>query len=310
MNLRDDNGRVINADFSLSFMDGRPSIIVESSGGASRKSGRGRRNPDYNDLMSLLLRRLASRRIAIESIVLASAKVADFPISERIAKTEFAYPIQPWQTDIEELRKAIGRALSRMHQAPEVESSGNAQKRIALCLSAPIRSEDLALFDEEDLAASDYVTSLTSTEKEYISKARIGQGKFREALLKRYDGRCPVTGITNSSLLVASHIKPWRSCSHAERLDPDNGILLALIPDKLFDTGQMTFDAAGSPTFSESIQPSEAELYNIDSASRLALTPGQEVYLAYHRRAVFRAEEIAASRPARLAGVRCEASRV
>ena len=287
MNLRDENGTVINADFSLAFTDGRPSIIVESSGGASPKSGRGRRNPDYNDLISLLIRRLASRRIAIESVVLESAKVANLPISERIAQTEFAYPIQPWQIDVEELRKAIGRAIAKMHQAPGVESSGNAQKRIALCLSAPIAAEDLVLFDEEDLAASDYVTSLTSTEKEYISKARIGQGKFREALLKRYNGRCPVTGITNSTLLVASHIKPWRSCSHAERLDPDNGVLLALIPDKLFDTGQMTFSADGEPQFSKSIQPSEAELYSIDRASRLAFTQGQEVYLAYHRRAIF-----------------------
>src|SRR5690606_17566420 len=107
MNLRDENGTVINADCSLAFTDGRPSSIVESSGGASAKSGRGRRNPDYNDLMSLLLRRLASRRIAIESVVLESAKVADLPIGERIAKTEFAYPIRPWQTDVEEVRKAI-----------------------------------------------------------------------------------------------------------------------------------------------------------------------------------------------------------
>jgi hypothetical protein len=287
MNLRDENGTVINADFSLAFTDGRPSIIVESSGGASQKSGRGRRNPDYNDLMSLLLRILARRRIAIESVALESAKVSDLPISERIVKTEFAYPMQPWQTDVEELRKAIGRAIAKMHQAPGVESSGNAQKRIALCLSAPIAGEDLVRFDEEDLAASHYVTGLTNTEKEYISKARIGQGRFREALLKRFNGRCPVTGIINSSLLVASHIKPWRSCSHAERLDPDNGILLALIPDKLFDIGQMTFSAAGEAKFSKSIPLSEAELYSIDSASRIAFTPGQEVYLAYHRRAIF-----------------------
>ena len=68
MNLRDENGTVINADFSLAFTDGRPSIIVESSGGASQKSGRGRRNPDYNDLMSLLLRILARRRYRIGRI--------------------------------------------------------------------------------------------------------------------------------------------------------------------------------------------------------------------------------------------------
>jgi hypothetical protein len=288
MNLRDENGAVVNADFSLAFTDGRPSIIVESSGGASPKSGRGRRNPHYNNLMSLLLRRLANQQIAIESIVLDSAKVADLPISERIAKIEFVYPIKPWQSDVEEVRKSIGRAIAKMHKASGTESSGNAQKRIALCLSAPITAVNLALSEDEDLAASEFVTSLTSTEKEYISKARIGQGKFRDALLERYNGKCPVTGITNNSLLVASHIKPWRSCSHSERLDPDNGILLALIPDKLFDTGQMTFKTAGEPRFTKTIQPSEVRLYNIDTSSRLVITPNQEVYLAYHRRAIFK----------------------
>lgn len=287
MNLRDENGTVINADFSLGFTDGRPSIIVESSGGATPKSGRGRRNPNYNNLMSLLLRRLANHQIAIESIVLDSAKVTDLPINGRIAATEFSYPINPWQVDVEEVRKSIGRAIAKMHQAPGTESSGNAQKRIAICLSAPIDAETLALSEDEDLATSEFVTSLTSTEKEYISKARIGQGKFRDALLERYNGKCPVTGIINISLLVASHIKPWRSCSHSERLDPDNGILLALIPDKLFDTGQMTFSTVGEPRFTESVRPSEIRVYNIDTTSRLAFTPNQKAYLAYHRMAIF-----------------------
>lgn len=44
------------------------------------------------------------------------------------------------------------------------------------------------------------------------------------------------------SLLLASHIKPWRSASNYERLSSENGLLLSPLYDKLFDIGLITFD--------------------------------------------------------------------
>lgn len=65
----------------------------------------------------------------------------------------------------------------------------------------------------------------TPTERERLVQARLGQGQFRDALLKYWEG-CAVTGIERPDLLRASHIKPWRSSTNEERLARHNGLLL------------------------------------------------------------------------------------
>ena len=83
---------------------------------------------------------------------------------------------------------------------------------------------------------------LSDTEKDALVKVRVGQGYFRKALLKRWNG-CAVNKCHNESLLIASHIKPWSKCvTRAERLSPDNGILLSPTLDKAFDVGLISFD--------------------------------------------------------------------
>jgi hypothetical protein len=57
--------------------------------------------------------------------------------------------------------------------------------------------------------------------------ARRGQGQFRADLERRWNGLCAVTGCGISAMLRASHIKPWSKSSNRDRLNPDNGILLA-----------------------------------------------------------------------------------
>ncbi len=44
---------------------------------------------------------------------------------------------------------------------------------------------------------------------EIETKVRIGQSFFRKAVLMAYSNSCCITGLRNSELLVASHIKPW-----------------------------------------------------------------------------------------------------
>jgi HNH endonuclease len=52
---------------------------------------------------------------------------------------------------------------------------------------------------------------------------------------------CPITGITDSALLRASHIIPWARCeSDAERMDVHNGLLLSSLWDAAFDQGRGT----------------------------------------------------------------------
>lgn len=82
------------------------------------------------------------------------------------------------------------------------------------------------------------------TEKVGLSKHRTKQGKFRSLLLKCYGEKCPFTDIDILSFLVASHIKPW-STDEASRLNPNNGILLSLHLDKLFDSGLISISKDG-----------------------------------------------------------------
>ena len=74
-------------------------------------------------------------------------------------------------------------------------------------------------------------------------KTRIGQDAFRNAILNSYHNRCCITGINNSELLVASHIKPWRDSNPTtERTNPRNGLCLNSLHDKAFDCGLITID--------------------------------------------------------------------
>jgi putative restriction endonuclease len=48
-----------------------------------------------------------------------------------------------------------------------------------------------------------------------------------------------------ASILIGSHIKPWRECSNEERLQGTNGLLLTPSADPLFDRAFISFDDNG-----------------------------------------------------------------
>ncbi len=101
----------------------------------------------------------------------------------------------------------------------------------------------LAIYDE-DSVCNKSETDISETEREALTLARLGQGSFRIALVK-YWGSCAVTGVSEPTVLRASHIKPWRDCDNKERLDTFNGLLLAAHIDALFDKGLITFEFNG-----------------------------------------------------------------
>jgi Predicted restriction endonuclease len=96
-----------------------------------------------------------------------------------------------------------------------------------------------------DLDAIVADTSISATQREQLVLARLGQGKFRAAVLNRWDGRCAVTGCSLREVIRASHVVPWRAATNHERLDPENGLPLIATLDALFDAGLISFDADG-----------------------------------------------------------------
>jgi putative restriction endonuclease len=126
------------------------------------------------------------------------------------------------------------------------------------------------------------------TEAEYLIVQRVGQGLFREALLRRWKGRCAITGVDVPELLRASHIKPWAHCtSDAERLDPDNGLLLVANWDAAFDQGLVTFADTGTAVWSTRLPVPVRETLGMTSCSIQIAGVAMRRYLDWHRQHVF-----------------------
>jgi predicted restriction endonuclease len=68
---------------------------------------------------------------------------------------------------------------------------------------------------------------------------RTKQSLFRRMVLSSYAGRCCMSGLSETRLLVASHIVPWGE-SRDHRLNPRNGLCLSVLHDKAFDRGLIT----------------------------------------------------------------------
>lgn len=121
-----------------------------------------------------------------------------------------------------------------------------------------------------------------TTEAERLVVQRIGQDIFRAGLMDYWQGRCPLTGISDAPLLRASHIIPWKDCpTDADRLDVHNGLLLSALWDAAFDRGLVTFDDEGHPQFSPAL--SEAARAELRWQNPIPLTYKHQKRLAWHR---------------------------
>lgn len=120
-----------------------------------------------------------------------------------------------------------------------------------------------------------------------LIKSRVNQSAFRNYLLGRYD-HCCLCNVSEPSLLVASHIKPWSQSNARERLDVDNGFLFCPNHDQLFDQGWITFDDSGKICLSKELCRQDYESMHVDENMQIALREGNKAYLAYHREKIFK----------------------
>jgi hypothetical protein len=130
--------------------------------------------------------------------------------------------------------------------------------------------------------------SLSETERNQICSARRGQGEFRKNVIS-IESSCRVTSVRRLEFLVASHIKPWRSCSSGhERLDGCNGLLLTPTIDRLFDRGFISFSDSGELIISSRLDKTDVNLFSLDRRSEpRSFRREQKSYLEYHRAMVF-----------------------
>lgn len=125
------------------------------------------------------------------------------------------------------------------------------------------------------------------TEKEVLAKVRTLQYKFRNDLLKKLT-HCPITGVQDKRLLVASHIKPWCLSTDAEKLDINNGFIFTPLYDALFDKGLITFTKGRKMLLSPSLSGNTIKLLNLEAQTYDDLPiGGREEYLEFHNDVIF-----------------------
>lgn len=129
------------------------------------------------------------------------------------------------------------------------------------------------------------VADIQSTEVQRMVRQRLGQDRYRQAMLAYWGGACAVTGLTLQPVLRASHAKPWADCqSDAERLDVFNGFLLSANLDALFDRFLISFTDAGNLLISTQVSANDRLTLGLCDDLKLRwIMPDHVPYLEFHR---------------------------
>lgn len=124
-----------------------------------------------------------------------------------------------------------------------------------------------------------------NTEVHRLVRQRVGQDRYRQAMLAYWGGACAVTGLTLAPALRASHAKPWAECaSDSERLDVFNGFLLSANLDALFDKFLITFSDSGRILINSNVAELDRKALGIDESMALRwVAPDHLVYLKHHQ---------------------------
>lgn len=153
----------------------------------------------------------------------------------------------------------------------------------------------VATIDDREISYKSIIDSiekdnrLSVTERDSLIHSRIGQGQFRDNLLKKYSSSCIVTGINLKRVLVASHIKPWAVSNNQERLSCENGFLLSATFDRLLDSGFISFKDDGTMIISHYVDYSNRSRLHISNDTKVNLLASSELLhnLEYHRDVIF-----------------------
>lgn len=140
---------------------------------------------------------------------------------------------------------------------------------------------DVEILDDLDRIDDD--STISETQRVQLAKARIGQGLFRKRVML-LDPRCRVTGVEDPRLLIASHIKPWRNASNAERISGYNGIMLSPHVDALFDERLISFEDDGRMLLHPSLPPDVLNRWSINPETNVGRFREQQgAFLKHHR---------------------------
>jgi len=223
----------------------------------------------------------------VDEVTLASAR---HPSCASVNLMSGVYQIR-FQAATPSLMPELSRSFPLSDKSPAAFAALNEAALAALLRRAAELSRALpsqAVTDYQQMVAAelaDLPTGILGTEVERLVRQRVGQNKFREAMLVYWGGACAVTGIAVPEVLRASHTTPWAECtSDAERLDVFNGFLLSANLDALFDRFLISFDEHGYLIISPALTGIDLTQLGIEPGMKLRwVNPLHQPYLAMHR---------------------------
>ncbi len=173
----------------------------------------------------------------------------------------------------------------------DVGSTGATPSQTLSRVLQELRDEGVLIFDSSGryrMAAGARelgIKTAVATQIQRLQWARVGQSGFRAALDARWGGACPLTGLEDRELLRASHIVPWNRCEdEAERLEPDNGLLLSALWDAAFDRGLVSFGDDGLAVAGPRLSVRGRAVLDAMGGERIVgLTAGNVERLRWHR---------------------------
>lgn len=142
----------------------------------------------------------------------------------------------------------------------------------------------------DDLQELENHKDISETQRLQLAKARVGQGFFRKQVML-LGPSCRVTGVEDSRLLIASHIKPWRDSSNEERISGYNGIMLSPHVDALFDEALISFEQDGTMLTHRALPDDVLDRWSIKKGLKV------EPFIKEHSRFLEHHRKLFASRP-------------
>jgi hypothetical protein len=236
-------------------------------------------------------------RVDVQFIELSSpVRPADWIGHLRPLLPERYAPLQPDGHGVQsiyltELSRALALALADLVSA---EVAALARLEVSREVPESTPNPELEGWEEHLRRRIENDTAVPETERIQLVLARRGQGRFREQV-QVHEVQCRITGVNRPEHLRASHIKPWRDSTNAERLSGENGLLLTPSIDHLFDRGFLSFAESGRLLISPvAHQGSLIKMgvpvdrdFNAGGFTRI-----QNEFLDYHRDAVFLSSKV------------------
>lgn len=142
--------------------------------------------------------------------------------------------------------------------------------------------EESKKISDPNVDVNGYIETTLNIRNNYVQRT------FRNNLLVEFDGKCAICEINKKELLHASHILPYSKCNSVnEMIDYNNGLLLCVNHDELFDKGFISFDVdSGKLLISNEIDETLYHVLNISKDITLAskyLNDKRKKFLSTHK---------------------------